>query len=318
MLKIYLLLSILATCSETKLSCKNMEGKDVDWFTAIKGPASGDPMKGRNFVYFDPTQTGWKWSSTPINSTLSAIGATINQLYLANKENTFTIAYNDDSPLKPANNKNGHSKGVAVFDHDVGFWMIHSVPNFPSINRYEFPSSAKIFAQSFLCLSLSTNNLEEVAEYMRYAQVTPFLHNLPQFHQIIAPSLLDVINKRSLPSSATVFSMTRRIRTLGGKNVIEFSKHAKFEADLWYDLIAPDLKTPMAVETWRNGKGTKIRTKCNRIGVRPNVYNINLVKLPGKSFASTKDHSKWGVSTNETAPVVCIGDVNRQVNHSFR
>ncbi|ETN79067.1 hypothetical protein NECAME_10069 [Necator americanus] len=87
--------------------------------------------------------------------------------------------------------------------------------------------------------------------------------------------------------------------------------------DLWYDLIAPDLKTPMAVETWRNGKGTKIRTKCNRIGVRPNsflikVYNINLVKLPGKSFASTKDHSKWGVSTNETAPVVCIGDVNRQ------
>lgn len=55
--------------------------------------------------------------------------------------------------------------------------------------NYDFPESGSIFAQSFLCLSLSVNALEDVGQYMRFAQVAPFLSNLPPFHKVM---LVDV------------------------------------------------------------------------------------------------------------------------------
>ncbi|KIH42945.1 deoxyribonuclease II, partial [Ancylostoma duodenale] len=128
---LYLLFVVFVTYADAKLGCKNMEGKDVDWFAAVKTPSGLDDTKGKSFAYFDSAQTGFKWSPKLINSTDSAIGATINQLYNIKKDTTFTIAYNDDSPDDKVNGYRAHSKGVAVFNKEVGFWMIHSVPNFP-------------------------------------------------------------------------------------------------------------------------------------------------------------------------------------------
>ncbi|KAL6728022.1 hypothetical protein Aduo_009835 [Ancylostoma duodenale] len=288
-----------------------MEGKDVDWFAAIKSPSGFGRTDGKSFVYFDSAQTGFEWSRFLINSTDSAIGATIKQLYERNKD-VFSIAYNDDSPDGRADGYRAHSKGVAVFDHEVGFWMIHSVPNFPPSKEYDFPKTGSMYAQSFLCLSLSVNFLEEIGQYMRFAHVSPFLNNLPEFHKIIAPSLVDVAAKRTLPSSATVFKTIRELKTLNGTIAKGFSKHKRFGADLWYNLIAPTLKTPMSVETWRKGNGKDIGSKCSKNKARQNVYDVEVVKLLGKSFSYRRDHSKWGVSMNVNVPAVCIGDINRQ------
>ncbi|KAL6728023.1 hypothetical protein Aduo_009836 [Ancylostoma duodenale] len=275
-----------------------MEGKDVDWFAAVKTPSGLDDTKGKSFAYFDSAQTDkgsfipicesgllhfpceFKWSPKLINSTDSAIGATINQLYKINKDTTFTIAYNDDSPDDKVNGYRAHSKEVAVFNKEVGFWMIHSVPNFPPSTKYGFPDSGSVYAQSFLCLSLSVNSLEDVGQYMRFAQVTPFFSNLPEFHEIIAPSLVDVVGKKSLPRSATVFTTIRELKTLGGRSerILEAQK-------IWS---------------------------------RPLVYDVEEVNLLGEPFPSSKDHSKWGVSMNVDKPAVCIGDVNRQVSQFNR
>ncbi|VDM68386.1 unnamed protein product, partial [Strongylus vulgaris] len=100
-------------------------------FVAIKLPASADKQKGRSFFYFDSRQEGWIKSKLLITNNRSAIGATISQLYGIDEGHTFAIAYNDDSPDGPVEGKRGHSKGVAVFDENVGFWMVHSAPNFP-------------------------------------------------------------------------------------------------------------------------------------------------------------------------------------------
>ncbi|VDK54234.1 unnamed protein product [Cylicostephanus goldi] len=107
-----------------------MEGEDVDWFAAIKLPSDVDAAKGFSFVYFDSQSGGWTQSTLPISDKKSAIGATLSQLYKINKK-MFAIAYNDDSPDGPVDSGRAHSKGVAVFDHKFGFWMVHSVPNFP-------------------------------------------------------------------------------------------------------------------------------------------------------------------------------------------
>ncbi|EPB77175.1 deoxyribonuclease II [Ancylostoma ceylanicum] len=295
-----------------------MEGKDVDWFAAIKSPKGLDASEGKSFVYFDSSQTGFEWSPVLINSTDSAIGATINQLYGINKDITFSIAYNDDSPDGKVDGYRAHAKGVAVFDHEVGFWILHSVPNFPPSKKYDFHDGGSVFSQSFLCLSLSVNFLEDVGQYMRFAHVSTYLYNLPEFHKIVAPSLVDVVKKKSLPKSATVFTTIRELQTLNGTKAKGFSKHRKFEKDLWYSFIAPSLKTPMSVETWRSGSGTDVGSQCSKNKMRYNVYDVEVVKLLGKTFANGKDHSKWGVSMDKNVPAVCIGDVNRQESQFHR
>ncbi|VDO70454.1 unnamed protein product [Heligmosomoides polygyrus] len=164
-----------------KFSCKNMQGKDVDWFVALKLPSYVDNRKGRTFAYFDATQREWTWSKQPINSTESAIGATVQQLYASDNKTTFKTAYNDDVPNHLAEGSGrGHSKGVIVFGEQQGFWLVHSVPRYPSPYKYEYPDSGSIFAQSFLCLTLPIDELEKVANYLRFSQVTPFITNRPK------------------------------------------------------------------------------------------------------------------------------------------
>ncbi|RCN27965.1 deoxyribonuclease II [Ancylostoma caninum] len=304
-----LAITALINYGHARLGCKNMQGGDVDWFVAIKLPREADGGWGTSFVYYDPTQEGWMMSPVPIDSYMSAIGATISQIYVADKSRTFTIAYNDGSPVGEAEWGRGHSKGVAAFDAYTGFWMIHSVPKFPPFYWYGYPSTGRRFGQSFMCLSLSTRSLEDVGQYMRFAEVTPLMGNLPPWHIYFAPSLVDVFNRRSLSYYDPASTTLRAIRTLYGKAALVFSKHRKFGADIWYDFIAPYFNTPMAVETWRNGYARDLGTTC---GLKPNVYDVNYVNLLGRTFANSQDHSKWGVSMNAAVPAVCVGDVNRQ------
>ncbi|KAJ1354078.1 Deoxyribonuclease II [Parelaphostrongylus tenuis] len=263
-----------------------MEGEDVDWYAAIKLPSSVDDFEGHGFVYFDSSQTEWMLSSKPINSPSSAVGATVKQLYSKDKD-LLKIAYNDDWPgTRKANSGRGHTKG-----------------------EYDYPESGTKYAQSLLCISFDVDALPAISQYMRFAQVTPFITKLPQ--SIKAPYFEDVMNKKSLNPSETKFTYSENIHTSGGTNITIFSKHKKFNEDLWHDLIAPSLKTPLAVETWRNGAARDVGTQC---GDGENVYDVTQVQLPSATFRNSLDHSKWGVSMDESMPFVCIGDVNRQVS----
>ncbi|VDM54602.1 unnamed protein product [Angiostrongylus costaricensis] len=291
-------------------------------FVGLKLPAFLDKFNGRGFVYLDSSQANWILSPLPISSPSSAIGATVKDLYSKDKE-TLKIAYNDDWPdTHKANGGRGHSKGVAVANLEGGFWLIHSVPNFPPITwkkvltaKYDYPESGTKFAQSLFCISFDVDALPAISQYMRYAQVTPFIANLPQSIKLLAPYFDDVIHRRSLSRGETVFTFSKTIKTRQGVDVTIFSKHKKFGEDLWHDFIAPSLKTSLAVETWRNGAAQDIGSQC---GDGANVYDVTQVQLPSGSFSSSKDHSKWGVSMNESMPYSCIGDINRQASQFKR
>ncbi|KAE9415859.1 hypothetical protein Angca_009912, partial [Angiostrongylus cantonensis] len=298
-------------------------------FVALKLPAFLDKWNGRGFVYFDSSQTDWVLSSVPINSLSSAVGATLKKLYLKDEVMHFShewrkwvsifslkIAYNDDWPnTHKTNGGRGHSKGVAVANLEGGFWLIHSVPNFPPIEKYDYPESGTKFAQSLLCISFDVDALPAISQYMRYAQVTPFIAKLPQSIKLLAPYFEDVIRKKSLSRSDTIFTYSHTIQTRMRMNVTIFSKHKKFNKDLWHDLIASSLRTPLGVETWRNGAAKDIGSQC---GDGANVYDVTKVQLPSGNFSSSKDHSKWGVSMKESMPYTCIGDINRQTSQFKR
>lgn len=307
---LWILAMVLVRCGEAaQPSCKDMAGKDVDWFAAVKLPANVDEMKGRTFMYVDSRRNGWVKSDKPINSTTSAIGATVKQLYDADKKQ-LRIAYNDDVPQEIEHGGNrGHTKGVLVFSNEKGFWLIHSVPRFPPLKNYYYPDSGSIFAQSFLCLSLNANVLEKVSQYLRYSQVTPFIINVPKIFEKMAPYLKDVKEKKSLDRGDTELTTVQAFDTVGHQKVVMMAKHKKFGKDLWHDLIAPFFKTSIAVETWRNGAAKNVGSQCEG---KTKVYDIKSVKLSDKTYSSSKDHSKWGVSMSNKVPIVCIGDVNRQ------
>ncbi|KAK6036492.1 deoxyribonuclease II, partial [Cooperia oncophora] len=225
-----ILLSIVAFVYlvDAGFRCKNLNGNDVDWFVALKLPAGVDDRLGGSFVYYDSSLAGWVKSDRPINSTESAIGATLNQLYTSSNKTTFKIAYNDDAPDKKVDSGRGHSKGVAVFTIDSGFWLVHSVPNFPPFGKYDYPESGAKYAQSFICLSLDANALVDLSHYMRYSQVTPFISNLPKNFEIIAPYLVDVVNRKSLGRADTRYTTAHDFETRGHKRVKAFAKHKKF------------------------------------------------------------------------------------------
>lgn len=42
--------------------------------------------------------------------------------------------------------------------------------------------------------------------------------------------------------------------------------------------------------------------------------NVMELNVAGNKFANNNDHSKWAIGTNDSKPLVCIGDINRQVS----
>ncbi|KAK6051972.1 deoxyribonuclease II [Cooperia oncophora] len=190
---------------DARFRCKNLEKKDVDWFV-------GDKIASE-------VSTKEKGEKT-----------------------TFKIAYNDDAPDKKVDSGRGHSKGVAVFTIDSGFWLVHSVPNFPPHGKYDYPETVRNTHNRLLCLSLDANALVDLSHYMRYSQVTPFISNLPKNFEIIAPYLVDVVNRKSLGRADTRYTTAHDFETRGHMRVKAFAKHKKFGQDLWHDFIALYLK----------------------------------------------------------------------------
>ncbi|EPB80623.1 deoxyribonuclease-2 domain protein [Ancylostoma ceylanicum] len=272
----------------------------VNLWTVYKPPiASKSPAK---FFYMDGSLTNWTLSPLPIDNDAAGVGATLREFYKHDQRH-FSFAYNDDSPSGSVDSYRGHSKGVVLFDDETGFWIIHSVPNFPSIGSYSYPATGMKFGQTFLCLTLSSQSLGDVGEHLRYVQATPFFSNLPEPFSVRFPVLVNIVKKQSLSKSETVFTRVRQFTTVGGQSLKSFAKHKKFNKDLWFDFVAPELRINMAVESWLNGGADDLDS----------VYDVTSVALPGVSFNSSRDHSKWAVADSNGPNIVCIGDMNRQV-----
>ncbi|KAK6039603.1 deoxyribonuclease II [Cooperia oncophora] len=262
------------------------------------------------FYYADGDRSNWNLGSLPITATITAVGATLQPFYERDQRH-FIFAYNDDSPSGKVESYRGHSKGVVVFDDETGFWMIHSVPNFPSLSSYSYPATGIKFGQTFLCLSLPTRFLGDVGDHLRYLQATPFFYNLPNQFSERFPVLVNIVKKQSLSKSATHFTRIGQLSTIRGMTLKSFAKHKKFNKDLWFDLVGPELGTNMAVESWLNGGADDLESICTR---RISVYDVSEVTLPNISFNSSRDHSKWAVADTEgRTSTVCVGDLNRQV-----
>ncbi|PAV83746.1 hypothetical protein WR25_13315 [Diploscapter pachys] len=293
-----------------RYSCKGLKGQNVDWFIIYKLPkGEKGAVSGKEFLYLDSEDANWAQSRKTIDSPDVGLGATISQLY-RDEKSAFHFLYSDDSPIGKADSYRGHAKGVVLFDSQTGFWIVHSIPNYPDPNgKYSYPETAVKYAQSAICVTVSTDNLGDIGEHLRYIQATPYSTNLPSSFDSRFPVLKNIIAKKSLPSSATQFVHQKYTKTVNGMTFYMVAKYKKLHQDLWHDVIAQELKANLAVQSWLNGNADDLHTTCSG---QYYVYDMQTVTIPGLTFNSSKDHSKWAVSDTEKAPIVCIGDLNRQ------
>ncbi|CAJ0565960.1 unnamed protein product, partial [Mesorhabditis spiculigera] len=293
---------------EARISCKGLDGQNVDWFVAYKLPQGVNGSDGRSFIYADGKNSQWTQSKKLISDENSAIAATISQIYRQD-ESAFRFAYSDDGPATKSDGYRGHAKGVLNFDSSTGFWLLHSVPNYPPIGSYSYPQTGVKFAQSFVCITAATDALNEIGDHLRYIQSNPFNIGLPEKFAAKYPILRTIAQKKSLPTSTVKYTLNNQLTTVNGAKFFAFAKHKKFDKDLWHDLIVPTTRASFGVQSWLNGGSDDLGSTCTSEG---NVYDIDEINLLGTKFSSSKDHSKWAVSDDVRVPMVCIGDLNRQ------
>nr|XP_012603033.1 deoxyribonuclease-2-beta isoform X2 [Microcebus murinus] len=169
-----LFLALFEVLEATKISCRNEEGKAVDWFTFYKLPIQVKRQKkeskgsGLEYLYLDSTTRSWRRSKQPMNTTKSVLGRTLHQLYEAyasKNNNTAYLIYNDGVPKTVTySTKYGHTKGVMLWNRVQGFWLIHSIPRFPPIPEegYDYPPTGRRNGQSGICITLKYNQYEAI------------------------------------------------------------------------------------------------------------------------------------------------------------
>jgi len=321
----FLLLTVNVAFGE--LACKDMDGKDVDWFVALKIPnLAGKKYEalskfikfGQAFYYADSNNPEFRLSPLSINDSKSAIGMTVSQAigaYKSKAKDQMYMFYNDQPPTGKDFTTRAHAKGLMNFNDKQGFWLIHSAPRFndPTSGTYSYPGTAMKFGQSFLCGTYLSDQLLEISRQVFVSHFGVYQKNLPASMATKYPRLDDILNKDASVEGKCEYTRNSAIKTKGGKWFSSYEKNKQAQSDLYVNQVAIDKKKSFYVETWLNGP----RDWMNLCG-STFVKNIRSIRHPvdGVEWSSANDHSKWAVS--DKAATVCIGDINRQRSQSTR
>ncbi|CAI2348427.1 unnamed protein product [Caenorhabditis sp. 36 PRJEB53466] len=324
-----LLVSLLGF-SNALYQCKDNNGNNVDWFVFYKLPHLYDhpnnlPISnGTGFMYFDVNNKNWKLMDQGMDVQNNGIYYTLQQYYTSDNSSTFSYLYNDEWPDSTIwSNSSGHAKGVTVFDQYTGFWLIHSIPKFPSADQFRFPSNAHYYGQMGICISFNYNALSDIAQQLFYYNTFTYQFNLPASFANAIPVLTQLKNKEY--NKSPPLTSIKVLKSLGGQNFKHFAKTGEWGQDLYNDLVAGELKSSIKVETWNHQSGDELNlpSMCDP-NKKQSTMSAKYIRLPfGVNYTSYEDHSKFVVAYSEVTstppvPYVCIGDINRQTHQLHR
>lgn len=277
-------------------SCKSSDGKEVDWFIIYKIPklpSDGHPS-GTEFFYMDTASPWFSFSQKDITKSIeNPLYETLKALYDQSPDIVTYAMYNDQPPptVKAADGRHAHSKGVLAFDNTKGFWIVSSVPRFPSpvAKGFMFSDSQTKFGQSTLCVTVA-KTVENILKTV-FGTTNPYIYDKKNFDIKIS----NPMNSVHIP-----------IKTFGNVQLEILAKSASFGQDIYDKLISPKLADHLLVRTWR--------PKLLDTAMVSNVINAcfpNTIE-----FNHGIDHSKWAVTENKH--LICIGDINRQETQAKR
>lgn len=115
----------------------------------MKVPATLD------YYYGDANNGGSLGKSGGSLDSSGAIFNSVSQIY-QRRSSSGALMWNDENPNGTTSFDVAHAKGMLYFEGSgpSGMYIVHSVPKFPPPDSYAYPSSGKMYGQSFMCLSL--------------------------------------------------------------------------------------------------------------------------------------------------------------------
>lgn len=274
--------------------------------------------EGGEFVYVDSdspsTARMWTLSSQDLYTSSNPVAYTLAPLYQTTvPDDILYVVYNDQSPDIYNGSRNGHSKGVVMFDKTEGIWLLHSVPKFVENLRggnYTFPENARENAQIFICVTFPATQLDLIAKQLRMQYANVYERGSPPEMLQKYPQM-DLLFKDSFIRGSTMKESIVNVTSLAGTRFLSVAKRANLEVDIYSSLLADQIMDDLVVQSWRNGAGTKLPNSCTS---NYTVIDVDAVKLgldDGRSvvFSTTEDHSKWVVAVDKST--FCVGSMNR-------
>ncbi|XP_075433662.1 deoxyribonuclease-2-alpha isoform X2 [Ascaphus truei] len=302
---------LLFPLASAAISCYSDSGKAVDWFIVYKlpKPEHSGPEDGMRYMYQDGGSGGWVQGTSLMNSTDSAVGHTVSQLYGATREQDRAyVLYNDQPPCPAANAIRGHTKGVVLLDKTQGFWLVHSTPHFPppAAQKYDWPNSAFHNGQSFLCVTYPYPQLQDIGTQLLYNTISAYDSSIPETFAADLPDLQAAAKNGHVTSPPWNRQVT--LTSAGGKNFTSFAKDGRFGDDLYSGWVSQVLKSDLFVQFWLNSVGV-LQSNCS---LPYHTYDMQRVAFsPTLAFSSHVDHSKWCASGPGAPGWACVGDMNR-------
>lgn len=71
----------------------------------------------------------------------------------------YPLTLNAPDSLPPA--------GVVLLDKDQGFWLVHSTPHFPPVQKagqFSYPSSGVVYGQNFICVTYPLERFQTIGK----------------------------------------------------------------------------------------------------------------------------------------------------------
>ncbi|MCH9680331.1 MAG: deoxyribonuclease II family protein [Deltaproteobacteria bacterium] len=307
------------------------DGAAVDWLFVYKLPdrrprggssARGSLTTGFEYLYFDSNASApLALSPHALDDSSGALHRTLEQVFSVGEDipdGRGWVLYNDEIPGAASNNEDrGHAKGVIAFDlaTDSALWLLHSTPRWPLPRSAAFPHDERIYAQTYLCITLpDVATVQRISAQMR-AQQQPQVYGCHIPPGLARDTALHALARGDLAAPLDAPS-TVTFESRGGHPFESIAKSRHWGKDFWIDLVGPALADDLGVETWRRGTvpDTEDRGGSDHVD---DVLHVDLNPLGVDiGWAYTKDHAKWAVG--EGSDWVCVADLNRQVSQQKR
>ncbi|KFD54477.1 hypothetical protein M514_04624 [Trichuris suis] len=309
-----LLLWCVTIVHTAPLQCKNAAKADISWAVFYVVPQK----QAARAIYAAPAPA-WEQQEVDLTPVDGALGELFTPFFTAQTKPTYNlIAYSNFPPLFRAPvSKSSPAKGVLGYTDGNGWWLVHSIEQWPDMTGTAFTAPAAGSAGLIVCLSIPFTSLKEWATVLNFEDpVVYYYHSStpPAATSIGNIKELNDLTKKSSPVVYPPFVKSMTFTTVGASGALTtfVGKAAKAFIDIYSKHLANKVLKQSLIVWSDQTKGAKLASYCSGKYKVENVKPGQTIKVDSVDVKRSEDTSNWAVSKDAGATAVfCTSDAVR-------